>query len=134
MCTYPTFWAVLAVFALAPACVSQGDPRVPVAIRVEIDYGPADRVPESSLQLIRKRSTPADVLDLAAETVRGFVCCTKDDVFSINGVEASYEKSLYWEWELNGQPQELAPDRYHLMNGDRVTWVFKETALPEHRR
>ena len=134
MCTQRTLWAFVAALSLTPACVSNGDPNVPVAVRVEIDYGPAERSPESAMLLIAKRSTPADVLTLAAETVQGYVCCTKNDVFSVNGVEASYAKNLYWDWELNGQPQELAPDRYHLTNGDRVTWVFRETDLPEHRR
>jgi len=49
-------------------------------------------------------------------------------------VEASYEKNLYWIWELNGQPQDLAPDRYKVRNGDRITWLFRATDLPVHRR
>lgn len=120
--------------ALLSSCGSTRDRTIPIAVTVAVDYGPVDRPSEEFSLMVKQRSSPADALAQVKPILQGYVCCTKEDVWSVDGVATDYEQSMYWVWRLNGLPQELAPDRYLLVNGDRVTWVYEQTERPEHRR
>ncbi len=115
-------------------CAASGgsDPRV--AVSVDVDFGPSGRGSRSAMVLLPKGGTPSDALAQALPVVRGFVCCTRDDVWSVDGVATDPEAGLFWLWHRGGQPARLPADRHELGNGDHVRWVFAQGEPPSHRR
>jgi len=127
-------WVPCALAATLCGCGATGDRAIPIAVTVEVDYGPANLPAVRAMELVPIGSSPADALAAVAPVVQGYVCCTKEDVWSVGGVATDFDAGLFWTWRLNGRRQVLAPDRYEVANGDRITWVYEHTTRPEHVR
>ncbi len=96
----------------------------PNHIEVAIDFGPAELPPLSGEIALASQSTPIDAARALTSLEQDWLCCSKEDVWSIGGVGPDPRLDRYWFWRVNGRAGPTAPAAYHLEPGDRVEWIY----------
>ncbi len=124
----------LVACALAAGCrlpehdgtAASGPERSTIRVQVAIDFGPAGRSRLAADVTLPRGSTPVDAGRALAPVVQDWLCCAKDDVWSIGGVDPDPRLDRYWFWRVDGQAGPTAPVACQLEDGDRVEWIYRD--------
>jgi hypothetical protein len=134
MAKHHSLHLALALLFLTLGCAAPREPDPYVAVTLDVDFGPSGQGVRSERVFVPEGANAIDALAETLPIEHGFVCCTRGDVWSVDGVSTDPNAGHYWLFELNGRLSRLAPDRYELENGDHITWVYSRAQRPEHRR
>ncbi|MEY4672781.1 MAG: hypothetical protein RL148_565 [Planctomycetota bacterium] len=93
-------------------------------VTVRLLFGPLPREAVVRTVDVPEGSTVVDATRAAAAVVQDRVCCSKDDVWAIDGVATDVQRERYWYWMLNGRPGPEMPYRHVLQDGDAVEWRY----------
>ena len=102
--------------------------EVPVEVTVEVDFGDRPRV-------VRKVAVErgADVVTAtraALPVEQDWLCCSPQDVWSIDGVGPDPRLDRYWSWRLGEAPGPNLPARHRLHGGETIVWNYGGGTLP----
>ena len=111
--------------SLALASLVQAPPsRATIRVTVGVDFGTAGK---PALHREVELATNANAVDAAralADVEQDWLCCSKDDVWSIGGVGPDPRRDRYWMWKLGGEMGPNLPARHRLADGDVVDWIY----------
>jgi hypothetical protein len=96
-----------------------------IRVKVELDFGPADRKKVKKEVVLKAGATVTDATRAVAELKQGFVCCDAKDVEGIDGVRCDPKKGGWWLYEVNGKKGNLPAHRFQLRDGDRLVWRYR---------
>jgi len=118
--------ALVALFgaATSPTAAQQ------VQVSVEVDFG-ADR-PRVVRSVTVERGTDVVTATRAALPVeQDWLCCSNEDVWSIDGIGPDPRLDRYWSWRLGDRPGPNLPARHRLQGGETVRWQYGAGAMAE---
>jgi iron complex transport system substrate-binding protein len=107
---------MLAAFALALA--------QDVRISLRVDFGPIGR-PAVVRELKLPRGTNlVEATRRVCSVEQDWLCCSKDDVWSIDGVGPDTRLDRYWMWNLDGAMGPNFPVKHVVSDGERIEWLY----------
>jgi iron complex transport system substrate-binding protein len=111
--------------SLALASLVQSPPSATtIRVTVGVDFGTAGRPALHRAVELASNSNAVDAARALAEVEQDWLCCSKDDVWSIGGVGPDPRRDRYWMWKLGGEMGPNLPARYRLGDGDVVDWIY----------
>jgi len=116
-----------AVCALS-LCVQ--DPSALARVEVTLDFGP-ERPARTEVVHVPAGATVVDVTRAVAPVEQDWLCCSDDDVWSIDGVGPDPRLDRYWAWTLDGRGGPDLPARHKVQDGARIGWRYGAPRLPE---
>ncbi len=108
--------ALFAPFALAFA--------QDVQVTLRVDFGALQRAPIEKQVSLPRGSNVVDATRKVAEVEQDWLCCSKDDVWAIDGVGPDTRLDRYWMWKLDGRMGPNFPVKHVLSEGERIEWVY----------
>jgi iron complex transport system substrate-binding protein len=102
----------------------QSPPPAQVRVVATIDFGPIERPALRRELALERGSTAVDAARALAEVEQDWLCCSKDDVWSIGGVGPDARRDRYWSWTLGGRGGPALPAKYALEDGDEIGWKY----------
>lgn len=123
---------LLAVWAIA-LCATAGAARAQerVLVTVKIEFGAARPALERTVEIERGASVVV-ATRAAAPVEQDWLCCSKEDVWSIDGVGPDPRLDRYWFWTLDGKGGPNLPARHKLEGGEKIGWKIGEGKLSEN--
>jgi hypothetical protein len=112
--------------ALPAACRSAHAPAAPTpwSVRVVVDGSAAGASQRTHDVRVAPGSTALEATRAAALVEQAWVCCSDDDVWSIDGLESDAARDGYWSWWLDGA---LGPGFAHQVpvhDGATIEWRY----------
>jgi iron complex transport system substrate-binding protein len=114
--------ALFAPFALAFA--------QDVQVTLRVDFGALQRAPIEKQVSLPRGSNVVDATRKVAEVEQDWLCCSKDDVWAIDGVAPDTRLDRYWMWKLDGRMGPNFPVKHVLSEGERIEWVYSGENQP----
>lgn len=100
-----------------------------VEVELSIDFGGAR--PELSKTLrVARGATVVELTRAAVAVEQDWLCCSSEDVWSIDGVGPDPRLDRYWFWTLDGKGGPNLPAKHRLEGGERIGWKYGAGALP----
>ncbi len=99
-------------------------------VEVTLDFGP-ERPARTEVVQVPTGATVVDATRALAPVEQDWLCCSDDDVWSIDGVGPDPRFDRYWAWTLDGRGGPDLPARYKLQDGARIGWRYSAPKLPE---
>lgn len=116
---------------LAVATCALGAPLAAqrVQVTVEIDFG-VDRPRVVRTVDVDRGADVVTATRAALPVEQDWLCCSPQDVWSIDGVGPDPRLDRYWSWRLDGRPGPNLPARHRLQGGETVVWNYGAGTLP----
>lgn len=117
------------LLALAGHVLANDPPTLPaphatIRVTLAIDFGRAER-PRIEREIeIAAGSNVVDATRAVAPVEQDRLCCSPEDVWSIDGVGPDVRHQAYWYWKLDGRPGPNFPAKYVVAAGDRIEWIY----------
>lgn len=115
-------------FASAPAAGATAQERVRVELRV--DFGGVEPAVQRTVEVARGASV-VEVTKAAFHVEQDWLCCSKEDVWAIDGVGPDARLDRYWFWTLNGQGGPNLPAKHRVEGGESIGWKYGAGELPD---
>jgi hypothetical protein len=112
------------VVAAGCSARARQEPSPSARIELTIDFGPAGRPPLSAEVELAGEGTSIDAARALTSVEQDWLCCSKDDVWSIGAVGPDPRLDRYWFWSVNGRAGPTAPAEHRLEPGDRLEWRY----------
>lgn len=114
----------LAGLLLANDPAARPTPLESVRVTLAIDFGRAER-PRIEREIeIAAGSNVVDVTRAVAPVEQDRLCCSPEDVWSIDGIGPDVRHHAYWSWKLDGRSGPNFPAKYVVADGDRIEWIY----------
>lgn len=95
-----------------------------VRISLRVDFGSIGR-PAVVRELKLPRGTNlVEATRSACRVEQDWLCCSKEDVWSIDGVGPDTRLDRYWMWKLDGALGPNFPVKHFVSDGERIEWVY----------
>jgi len=101
-----------------------------VRVSLRIDFGSADKPALEREVTLPRGSNVVDATRRAAVVEQDWLCCSKDDVWSIGGVGPDTRLDRYWMWKLDGALGPNFPVKHVLSEGERIEWIYSGGTKP----
>lgn len=101
-----------------------------VRVTLRIDYGPAGKPAVEREVRMPRGSNLVEATRRVAAVEQDWLCCSKDDVWSIGGVGPDTRLDRYWMWKLDGALGPNFPVKHVLSEGERIEWVYSGETKP----
>lgn len=120
---------LLAVWAIALCATAGAQERVHVTVKIE--FGASRPALERKVEVERGASVVV-ATRAAAPVEQDWLCCSKEDVWSIDGVGPDPRLDRYWFWTLDGAGGPNLPARHKLEGGEKIGWKIGVGKLSEN--
>ena len=124
---------LMGVFVAACSPTSSSKEPKSISVQVEVDFGPVDKPGFTKTLELPAGSTVLDATIACDKTEQGFVCCDKENVQSIAGVECDPDQEAWWLYDINGEKGPASPHRLKLYDGDKIRWNYVVRGSLEER-
>lgn len=101
-----------------------------VRVTLRIDFGPLGRPPIQRELALPRGSNLVDATRKVAPLEQDWLCCSKDDVWSIGGVGPDTRLDRYWMWKKDGALGPNFPVKHVLSDGERIEWIYSGGTTP----
>jgi len=101
-----------------------------VRVSLRIDFGPAGKPALEREVTLPRGSNVVDATRHVASVEQDWLCCSKDDVWSIGGVGPDTRLDRYWMWKLDGALGPNFPVKHALSEGERIEWIYSGGTKP----
>ena len=101
-----------------------------VRVNLRIDFGPLGRPPIEREVALPRGSNLVDATRKLAPLEQDWLCCSKDDVWSIDGVGPDTRLDRYWMWKKDGALGPNFPVKHLLSDGERIEWIYSGGTTP----
>ena len=99
-----------------------------VQVTVEVDFGDRPRVVRTVA--IDRGADVVTATRAALPVEQDWLCCSPQDVWSIDGVGPDARLDRYWSWRLGEAPGPNLPARHRLHGGETIVWNYGGGTLP----
>lgn len=123
-------WAI-ALCATVGATAGAARAQQRVQVTVKIEFGAGRPALERKVEIERGASVVV-ATRAAAPVEQDWLCCSKEDVWSIDGVGPDPRLDRYWFWTLDGKGGPNLPARHKLQGGENIGWKIGEGKLSEN--
>ncbi|MBL8804754.1 MAG: ABC transporter substrate-binding protein [Planctomycetes bacterium] len=123
-------WAI-ALCATVGATAGAARAQQRVQVTVKIEFGAGRPALERKVEIERGASVVV-ATRAAAPVEQDWLCCSKEDVWSIDGVGPDPRLDRYWFWTLDGKGGPNLPARHKLEGGENIGWKIGEGKLSEN--
>lgn len=104
-----------------------------VQVHVEVDFG-ADRPRVVRTVTVERGADVVTATRTALPVEQDWLCCSNEDVWSIDGIGPDPRLDRYWSWRLGDRPGPNLPARHRLQGGETVRWHYGAGAMAEPSR
>ncbi len=101
-----------------------------VRVSLRIDFGPAGQSAIEREVRVPLGSNLVEATRRVALVEQDWLCCSKDDVWSIGGVGPDTRLDRYWMWKKDGSLGPNFPVKHVLSDGERIEWVYSGGIKP----
>jgi hypothetical protein len=95
-----------------------------IEVTVTIDFGPAERQLFEAVVPVPEKSTVLDVLLARLPVVTSAKYGMDHFVEEIDGIKNDFVGDRGWRFEVNGRRSNVPAERYLVMNGDWIKWLY----------
>jgi hypothetical protein len=95
-----------------------------IEVTVTIDYGPAGRPTFETVVRVPEKSTVLEVLSAQLPIATSRKYGMDHFVEEIGGIKNDFARDRGWRFEVNGLRSNVPAERYLVMNGDWIKWLF----------
>jgi iron complex transport system substrate-binding protein len=99
-----------------------------VQVTVEVDFGDRPRLVRTVA--IDRGADVVTTTRAALPVEQDWLCCSPQDVWSIDGVGPDPRLDRYWSWRLGEAPGPNLPARHKLQGGETIVWKYGGGTLP----
>ncbi len=111
----------------APSTATAGS----VQVDLTIDFGKLTEPALRQRVTLPVGATVVDATRAVAAVEQDWLCCSREDVWSIAGVEPDSRTDRCWMWRLGDRLGPELPARYRVAEGDVITWVYTDGQPPQ---
>ncbi|MBL9078426.1 MAG: ABC transporter substrate-binding protein [Planctomycetes bacterium] len=97
-------------------------------VTVDVDFGDRPRVVRKVA--IERGADVVTATRAALPVEQDWLCCSPQDVWSIDGIGPDPRLDRYWSWRLGCAPGPDLPARHRLQGGETVVWKYGGGTLP----
>ena len=119
-----------AAMALAATAFQTDTAQERVRVELHIDFGSVKPAIARTVEVARG-ATVVDVTKAALHVEQDWLCCSKDDVWAIDGVGPDPRLDRYWFWTLNGKGGPNLPAKHTVDGGETIGWKYGAGKLPD---
>lgn len=104
-----------------------------VQVHLEVDFG-AERPRVVRTVTVERGADVVTATSTALPVEQDWLCCSNEDVWSIDGKGPDPRLDRYWSWHLGDRPGPNLPARHRLQGGETVRWHYGAGAMAEPGR
>jgi hypothetical protein len=95
-----------------------------IEVTVTIDFGPAGKQTVEAMVTVPEKSTVLEVLLKQLPVTTAPRYGMEHFVEEIDGVKNDFAADCGWRFQVNGRGSNVPAERYHVINGDWIKWVY----------